>query len=55
MPSISTISEAYAAVNKFGVEMVYPMKIGGELWFMKMDSPKSDSRFAPKTTLTKST
>jgi hypothetical protein len=55
MPSISTIPEAYAAVDKFGVEMVYATKTGGEQWFMNMINPTSDSRFAPKTTLTKNT
>jgi len=55
MPSIFTIQEAYAAVDKFGVEMVYPTKTGGEQWFMNMINPSSDSRFAPKTTLTKNT
>jgi hypothetical protein len=55
IPSISTIPEAYTAVDKFGVEMVYPIKTGGEQWLMKMDSPTSDSRFVPKTTLTKNT
>jgi hypothetical protein len=55
IPSISTIPEAYAAVDKFGVEMVYPPKTGGEQGLMKMDSPTSDSRLVPKTTLTKKT
>lgn len=55
MPSISTIPKAYAAVDKFGVEMVYPTKTGGEQWYMNMINPTSDSRFAPKTTLTKNT
>lgn len=55
MTSLSTIPEAYAAVDKFGVEMVYPTKTGGEQWFMNMINPSSDSRFAPKTTLTKNT
>lgn len=55
MPSIFTIPEAYAAVDKFGVEMVYPTKTEGEQWFMNMINPSSDSRFAPKTTLTKNT
>ena len=56
MPSIFTIPEASAAVDKFGVEMVYPTKTGGEQWFMNMINPSSsDSRFAPKTTLTKNT
>ena len=53
MPSISTIPEAYAAVDKFGVEMVYATKTGGQQWFMNMINPSSDSRFDPKTTLTK--
>lgn len=53
MPSLSVISYAYAAVDKFGVEMVYNTKSGGEQWYMNMNTPTSDSRFAPKTTLTK--
>src|ERR687896_168839 len=53
MPSIFTIPDASAAVDKFGVEMVYPTKTGGEQWFMNMINPTSDSRFDPKTTLTK--
>jgi hypothetical protein len=55
MPSIFTIPEAYAAVDKFGVQMVYPTKTGGQQWFMNMINPSSDSRFDPKTTLTKNT
>jgi hypothetical protein len=53
--SISAVPQAYAAVDKFGVEMVYPTKTGGEQWFMNMVNPTSDSRFDPKTTLTKNT
>jgi hypothetical protein len=53
MPSISTIPAAYAAVDKFGVQMIYATKTGGEQWFMNMINPSSDSRFDPKTTLTK--
>jgi len=52
---MSTMPEAYAAVDKFGVEMVYATKTGGEQWFMNMIDPSSDSRFSPKTTLTKNT
>ncbi|HEU4444218.1 MAG TPA: hypothetical protein VFR94_06060, partial [Nitrososphaeraceae archaeon] len=55
MPSIFTIPDAYAAVDKFGVEMVYPTKTEGEQWFMNMINPSSDSRFSPKTTLTENT
>jgi len=53
--SSSTMPEAQAAVDKFGVEAVYATKTGGQQWFMNMDNPTSDSRFAPKTTLTKNT
>jgi glucose dehydrogenase len=55
MLSISAVPQAYAAVDKFGVEMAYPTKTGGEQWFMNMVNPTSDSRFDPKTTLTKNT
>jgi hypothetical protein len=53
VPSLSAIPNAYAAVDKFGVEKVYDTKSGGQEWFMNMDNPKSDSSFDPKTTLTK--
>lgn len=53
MPSLSAIPYAYAAVDKFGVEKVYSTKSGGQQWFVNMDNPKSDSRFDPKTTITK--
>src|SRR5215211_4173866 len=52
---ISTIPEAHAAVDNFGVEMVYATKTDGQEWSMNMINPSSDSRFAPKTTLTKNT
>jgi hypothetical protein len=55
MLSIPAVPEAYAAVDKFGVEMVYPTKTDGEQWYMNTINPTSDSRFAPKTTLTKNT
>ncbi len=42
-------------MDKFGVEMGYPTKTGGEQWLMKIDIPTADSRFVPKTTLTKTT
>jgi hypothetical protein len=50
-----SIPSAYAANDKFGIMMIYPTKSGGEEWFINMDNPSSDSRFAPKTTLTKNT
>jgi hypothetical protein len=40
-------------VDKFGVQMKYATKSGGEQWFMNMNDPSSDSRFDPQTTLTK--
>jgi hypothetical protein len=53
--SISNMPEAHAAVDKFGVETVCATKTGGQEWFMNMDNPTSDSRFAPKTAFTKNT
>ena len=55
LSSVYTIPEAHAAADKFGVQMVYPTKTGGEQWYMNMSNPSSDSRFDPKTTLTKNT
>src|SRR5215210_2579497 len=55
MSYISTIPEAHAAADNFGVEMVYATKTEGQQWSMNMINPSSDSRFAPKTTLTKNT
>jgi hypothetical protein len=43
----------YAADDKFGIKMIYPTKSGGEEWFINMDNPTADTRFNPKTTLSK--
>jgi hypothetical protein len=37
--------------DKFGVKMIYPTRSGGEQWFLS--SPTGDSRFDPKTTVSK--
>src|ERR671914_219656 len=34
-----SIPPAYAANDKFGIEMIYPTKSGGEEWFINMDNP----------------
>jgi hypothetical protein len=33
--------------DKFGIEKIYPSKIGGEEWFMNMDNIFDDSQFYP--------
>ena len=33
--------------DKFGIEKIYPSKIGGEEWFMNMDNVFDDSQFYP--------
>lgn len=48
-----SIPPAYAANDKFGIKMIYPTKSGGEEWFINMDNPTADTRFNPKTTLSK--
>ena len=41
-----------AAVDSFGVTMLYPTASGGETWQLS-DAPMSDSRFIPQTELTR--
>ncbi|HET7242740.1 MAG TPA: hypothetical protein VFI64_05305, partial [Nitrososphaeraceae archaeon] len=47
-PSIST-----HAVDKFGVEMLYPTKHAGQEWYMNMENPTSDQRFNPQDHITR--
>jgi hypothetical protein len=36
-----------------GVLQIYPTKLGGDEWFLKMEDPAADDRFDPKVTITK--
>ncbi|HXG05952.1 MAG TPA: hypothetical protein VNI77_01330, partial [Nitrososphaera sp.] len=56
LPYPSSMYEAAAAAerDKFGVEMLYPTKPGGDEWFMDMDDPNGDEdRFTTKDEITK--
>lgn len=50
---ISSVPQAHAQNDIFGVGMIYASKQGGEAWYMDMVTPSSDSRFDPDTTMTK--
>ena len=39
--------------DKFGVQMAYPTKPGGQEWYMNMVNPRSDGRFDPQDQITK--
>lgn len=39
--------------DRFGVEMLYHTKIGGQEWYMNMVNPASDNRFNPQDHITK--
>ncbi len=39
--------------DKFGIDMLYPTRMGGEEWFMNMPNPTADSRFNPQDHITK--
>lgn len=41
------------AVDKFGVEMLYPTKHAGQEWYMNMENPTSDQRFNPRDHITR--
>jgi hypothetical protein len=40
-------------VDKFGIDMLYPSKSGGEEWYMYMTDPKADPRFNPQDVITR--
>jgi hypothetical protein len=41
------------AKDKFGIKKIYKDKPNGEQWFVNMANPESDSRFDPKTDISK--
>lgn len=40
-------------LDKFGIEMIYPTKTGGEQWFINMVNPVADGRFDPQDKITR--
>lgn len=42
-------------LDPFGIREIYPTKVNGEQWFMKMNDPNHDNRTEPQTILTKNT
>ncbi len=45
--------QALLVRDKFGIEMLYPTKAGGEEWYMNMADPMSDLRFNPQDRITR--
>ena len=41
------------ATDKFGIQMVYPTKPGGQEWYLNMANPTADGRFNPQDRITK--
>src|SRR5690606_39180206 len=41
-----------AGLDRFGVQMIYPSKPGGESWFLGSD-PNRDNRFDPQNTVSR--
>jgi hypothetical protein len=41
------ITSSYSKYDKFGIEKIYPTKIGGEEWFMNMNNIYEDKQFFP--------
>src|SRR5437867_13170199 len=66
-PSMSVLSPVHAAsdpqvvipamprknLDKFGIEMIYPTKKGGEQWYINMQNPTADGRFYPQDKITR--
>ena len=51
--SISIGSTSSGGTDKFGIKKIYPLKSGGEEWYMDMNNPNGDNRFNPQNTITK--
>ena len=51
--SISIGSTSSGGTDKFGIKKIYPLKSGGEEWYMDMNNPNGDSRFNPQNSITK--
>ncbi len=53
MPGITASNDGQREKDKFGIDMLYPTKNGGQEWFINMANPKSDGRFNPQDMITK--
>lgn len=51
--SISISSTSSGGTDKFGIKKIYPLKSGGEEWYMDMNNPNGDSRFNPQNSISK--
>ena len=51
--SITIGSTSSGGTDKFGIKKIYPLKSGGEEWYMDMNNPNGDNRFNPQNTITK--
>lgn len=51
--SISTSSTSSGGTDKFGIKKIYPLKSGGEEWYIDMNNPNGDSRFNPQNSISK--
>ncbi len=49
----SNLQTLMPKADKFGVEMLYPTKAGGQEWYMDMVNPTSDGRFNPQDQITR--
>jgi hypothetical protein len=39
--------------DRFGIQMIYPSRIGGQEWFINMNNPTADTNFNPQDKITK--
>ena len=51
--SITISSTTSGGTDKFGIKKLYPLKSGGEEWYMDMKNPTGDSRFNPQNSISK--
>jgi hypothetical protein len=51
--SISISSTSSGGIDKFGIKKIYPLKSGGEEWYMDMNNPNGDNRFNPQNSISK--
>ncbi len=51
--SLSIGSTSSGGTDKFGIKKIYPLKSGGEEWYMDMNNPNGDNRFNPQNSISK--
>ena len=51
--SITISSTSSGGTDKFGIKKIYPLKSGGEEWYMDMNNPNGDNRFNPQNSIYK--